>query len=83
VFAIDSDSTDNATQYTLLAVTHFGGKSIADADISDSRKKYALPIAPNQLDIHNRQPLQTLPAWPDNYSYQVLIPITTMADRIH
>jgi hypothetical protein len=34
------------------------------------------------MDIHNRQPLQTLPAWPDNHSYQVPIPTATRADKI-
>lgn len=72
---------------TLLPVTYFNGNSIFEADISDD-KKY---IAPNPIDIHDRHPLQTNPPWPDNYSYQVLVPTkatligcsTEMGDRLY
>ena len=73
---------DKSTQYTLLAVTHFGGKTIKEADMAPARKIYALPIAPNTVDIHGRLPLKTDPPWPDNYSYQVLIPNKAKPDEI-
>jgi hypothetical protein len=68
--------------YTLLAVTHFDKKSILEADIPEDKKKYALPIAPNSIDVHNRRPLQTNPPWADKHSYQVLVPTKVAPDRV-
>ena len=77
------DIYDDSKKYTLLAVTHFGGKSIVEAKMVPERKKYALPIAPNTVDIEGRRPLQTDPAWPDDYSYQVLIPNEAHIHEVH
>jgi hypothetical protein len=73
---------DKSTKYVLLAVTHYGGKNIKEAKMALERKIYALPIEPNTMGIHDRLPLKTDPPWPDDYSYQVLIPNNANADEI-
>lgn len=68
--------------YILLAVTHFDGKNILETDILPEKRIYAMPIAPNKVDILNRPPLQTIPSWGNNYSYQLLVPTNATSDEV-
>ena len=82
VFEVKSNNEGTGSIYVLLPVTHFSGKSILEADIMPDKKKYNLPIAPNNVDVFDRAPLNTIPAWPDSFSYQVLVPISVSPDQV-
>jgi hypothetical protein len=82
VFAVEMDKDRTNILYTLLPVKHFDGKSILETDISPERMAYAWPISPNSVDVQNRVPLQTIPHWKDNFSYQLLVPTEATADRV-
>src|SRR5215471_19501951 len=82
VLDVQMNEDDTNRIYTLLAVTHFDGKSIFETDIRPDKRGYALPIAPNTVDALDRAPLETMPAWPDNRSYQVLVPTPVAPDKV-
>ena len=82
VLDVISNSESGNSIYILLPVTHFDGKSILKVDIPPDKKRYTLPIAPNTMDILNRPALETIPRWPDDYSYQLIAPTRALPNEV-